>query len=450
MRSRKAWGERHKESGATLYIVAAGMVFLLAACGLAIDLGSLYVGRSEAQRAADAAALAGATLFVTSSCTGTGPNACLSGTIEAAAKAAAKATGNNNLVGGQSPNIQDADISFIDSTPNGTNPRITVNVHQSMPTFFMKIFGVQSGTVAATATAEAYNASGGNTPVSLTCVKPWLLPNCDPNTTHGGPTNPNCGGAPVFIDSSGNVVNNRPVSSNGIIGEYLTVKPGDPQSSPQPGWYYPIQLSVNTPNDLLCPGCAGNTIAGSTGASVYSENICCCNTSQVIRCGSDGTVDINLAYSAKTGNMQGPTQQGATCLINELTQGSNKGTGQDTLCGPTILTGDAPCSPLWINGGPNNPNPVLQNRPLESNPSPSVVAVPLYDGHIVSNNTTIQIVGFLQLFIDSVELSNASGNKGNVNATIMAAVACPTGGGGGSSGTVSGGGSAIPVRLVQP
>ena len=41
--------------GISVMIVAVGMIFILGMAGLAIDLASLYVGRSQAQRAADAA-----------------------------------------------------------------------------------------------------------------------------------------------------------------------------------------------------------------------------------------------------------------------------------------------------------------------------------------------------------------------------------------------------------
>jgi uncharacterized membrane protein len=48
--------------------VAGALVILLGVAALAIDLASLYVAHNEAQRAADAAALAGAKVFVESGC----------------------------------------------------------------------------------------------------------------------------------------------------------------------------------------------------------------------------------------------------------------------------------------------------------------------------------------------------------------------------------------------
>jgi len=51
---------RHHERGQTIILVAISLVSLLAMAALAIDIVTLYAARSEMQRAADAAALAGA------------------------------------------------------------------------------------------------------------------------------------------------------------------------------------------------------------------------------------------------------------------------------------------------------------------------------------------------------------------------------------------------------
>jgi len=51
---------RRGERGQTIVLVAISIVSLLAMAALAIDVVTLYVARTEIQRAADAAALAGA------------------------------------------------------------------------------------------------------------------------------------------------------------------------------------------------------------------------------------------------------------------------------------------------------------------------------------------------------------------------------------------------------
>ncbi len=71
-----------------------------------------------------------------------------------------------------------------------TNPTVNVKIQTNLPTFFARIWGRTQVTVAASATAEAYNPSptgvvmtgGSFDPVAPICVKPWLLPNISPKT----------------------------------------------------------------------------------------------------------------------------------------------------------------------------------------------------------------------------------------------------------------------------
>ena len=69
MTRKPAIRKRAGERGQTLALVAMSLVVLIAVAALAIDTTTLYVARTEAQRAADAAALAGARAFVDSGTT---------------------------------------------------------------------------------------------------------------------------------------------------------------------------------------------------------------------------------------------------------------------------------------------------------------------------------------------------------------------------------------------
>ncbi len=60
---------RPAERGQTIVLVAVALVSLLGMAALAIDVTTLYVAKGELQRAADAAALAGAKTFVDSGVT---------------------------------------------------------------------------------------------------------------------------------------------------------------------------------------------------------------------------------------------------------------------------------------------------------------------------------------------------------------------------------------------
>src|SRR5438034_9111864 len=57
---------RRQERGVTIVLMAACLMALVAMAALAIDVVSLYVASTQAQRAANAAALAGARAFASS------------------------------------------------------------------------------------------------------------------------------------------------------------------------------------------------------------------------------------------------------------------------------------------------------------------------------------------------------------------------------------------------
>jgi Flp pilus assembly protein TadG len=484
---------RRPASGATFVLLAAVLVVLLAIAGLAIDLAALYVARSEAQRAADAAALAGADEFVLSQYA--------SGAIgasQAQGMAAQKAAdvGDRNFVVGRNPAIQpsgftstcppDPDSDGCFDFTKANDPRITVVVNMTsarnnaIPTFFMKIFGINKIDVTASATAEAYVPSGNSsTPISTSCLKPWILPNVDPrhtvtattapspcppapdtldpvtgmsNANYYYPTQAGCAGntflATIVDPSSDKATLTGDVNNGGAIGETLTLKPGSPTAAAAPSQFYPVTIP---PGDApaACPNCTGpGGGGGSTGASLYAQNIECCNTN-TISCFQGVTVDT------QTGNMQGPTEQGVECLTHES---KSTDTGQDTLCAPdTVLLTDVPpgCSiPFAMYGGSANPDSKLSGQIVTS--TPSLVTVPVYDGTPLSpgqsaGTSTVTVVGFVQFFLDSVDGPGA--NQGNVHATLYAVIPCgsssSSGSTGGSSGTIYTGGSPIPVRLIH-
>src|SRR5690348_1895247 len=138
------------------------MIFMVAMAAIAIDVVMLYVVRSEAQRAADAAALAGAHQFVISGFTSgnLGQGQVCNGSGTGFAQDAAIKTAAQNNVGGQPGVVQAADVTCDFSLPN--DPRITVRVtRQNLPTFFSRIWGSKTvSSVSASATAEAFNESG--------------------------------------------------------------------------------------------------------------------------------------------------------------------------------------------------------------------------------------------------------------------------------------------------
>src|SRR5262249_19182829 len=183
-----SYGERRGEHGQTILLVAVSMVALLAMAALAIDVVSLYSARSEAQRAAEAAALAGAQVFANSGFTS--GNATWGAPSSAIAQTAMCNAGNGlaekavqaTLAQNPVANATATATAVCDfSTP--TIPRITITVQRTgLPTFFARIWGSAVSSVTTTAVAEAFNPLGQTaTPVQVTSVMPWLIPNCDPS-----------------------------------------------------------------------------------------------------------------------------------------------------------------------------------------------------------------------------------------------------------------------------
>src|SRR5215467_11121920 len=149
-----------KESGQTIVMVALCIVAMLAMAALGIDLATLYTARAEAQRTADAAALAGAQAFVDTGLTSFRSTDLNFTNVQTAAQAIATAqvaqiVQANKIAGAPGTGTP----SFPPTNPDG-NPQITVTVQRTgLPTFFARVLGPHLTSVSATARAEAFNPS---------------------------------------------------------------------------------------------------------------------------------------------------------------------------------------------------------------------------------------------------------------------------------------------------
>src|SRR6266705_4315005 len=101
---------RPAERGQTIVLVAVALVSLLGMAALAIDVTTLYVARGELQRAADAAALAGAKAFVDSGVTTNPSSPTLQNMATTMAGDFATAVLSQNQVAGATP-------QFINGAP---------------------------------------------------------------------------------------------------------------------------------------------------------------------------------------------------------------------------------------------------------------------------------------------------------------------------------------------
>jgi len=154
---------RDDESGQTLVYIAIGFMTFVAASTFAVDVGTVVTARTQAQSAANAAALAGATALVhDASSTGVA----VQGAIASARRVS---------VVGTSPSVLPTDVTFQHDAA-GRSSRVQVKVYRTaarqtaLPTLIGPLIGVPTIDVAASATAEALPAN------AVACVKPFMIP----------------------------------------------------------------------------------------------------------------------------------------------------------------------------------------------------------------------------------------------------------------------------------
>lgn len=142
--------------GSALVLMLVAMVGILSLMALAIDLGMLRAARGEAQRAADAAALAGASAFMEMAKeSADGP----------ARQRATEYAGRNSLQG----DAFDASEVAVQVIPDRSTVRVQIR-RPAVATWFARAFGVASAPVSASAAAHATRAP------STRCVKPFVPP----------------------------------------------------------------------------------------------------------------------------------------------------------------------------------------------------------------------------------------------------------------------------------
>ncbi|HUA16937.1 MAG TPA: pilus assembly protein TadG-related protein [Verrucomicrobiae bacterium] len=457
-----------------MILVALSMVAIVAMAALSIDVVTLYLARMEAQRAADAGALAGARIISVSGLTGDPsdnsgywPQICggSSGTATQAALAAAQEV----TVGSVAPTVTVTYTAGGTTQPNcsglpsafGVNPLVNVQVTRSnLPTFFSRVWGNTGNSVTATATAEAYNASnsanvgngsGGTIiPVQPRCVKPWIVPNYDPLHPSSACTT-NCN---HFVDqSSGSIVNSgislSGGSANGVIGETFWLSANCIHTGGGCSFRAtPIQANLTgnsyvngPPNLLYYPGHAPSSVVAvpscSSGEDLYQQAIAGCDQSTAYQCGVQRMNTVDLSENPSIQN--GDTAQGLQCLIHEGSTTAGQPDGQDTLNDSSypfkMLAGSS--NPL-VGGGLSNGSQISASN--------SVVSLPIYDpGNTVNSSGTSQVtvVGFLQVFVQQVDQWD------NMKVTVLNVVGCSNGNGQ-PVGTAVAGSSPVPVRLITP
>jgi hypothetical protein len=438
--------QRKRDEGIVIILVAVVMLFVVGAmAALSIDVVTLYTARSEAQLAADGASLAGARVLANSGMTSRPTDTTLASNAEALASTVAIQVAQENEVGGRKLVASKGEV--IVSFPNaasgnfGINPHVTVQVQRAdLPTFFARIWGSKQIKVAASATAEAYNPTGapgslgGNTPVAPRCVKPWLLPNIDPSNPPNQIFDPTTGALAATATGLLGWTSN----SNATRLQPACIDCSVPLPAPAPPTfqYYPGDTaSTFAPPKQALPTCQPAL------TTPYQESIAGCIPT-AIAC--NGTATIDTSDYSDIGNRNTETARAANCLTHTA---ANEGDQVD------LTAAAAPSPPFQFLVGADNPVAVVDTSLAgkDAMVSDSLVTVPVFDSGTWPPPNPVQIIGFVQLFLnpDGDATANNNGpNGGHMNATVINLAGCGTSATG--QAILGNGASPVAVRLISP
>ena len=343
---------RRDERGMSFVFVGLSLMAFVAATTLAIDVGMFMAGRSQAQNAADAGALGGATALAFDSFDNRAPGG-------PAVQSAINTALQNNVVSG-AVSVTTADVTFPVG-PAGLANRVKVDVFRTgprsnpVPTLMGPLFGVPTVNISATATAEASPAN------AMRCVKPFTIPdrwieNKNPPWTTNSSFD--------RYDNQGNVIPNadvyHPVGEPGYVGYDATRDKG-----------MLLTIRAGTGNNVEPTMYFSWSMPSSIGGDDYRGNIANCNTT---------LVHFDQDMVQEPGNMVGPTNQGIDDLI-----------AKDP-------------SAFW--------DMATNSVHSSMNPSPRVFPIPLYDpdyyqsGVTNGRNATLKVANWIGFFVE-----NRAGNN---------------------------------------
>jgi Flp pilus assembly protein TadG len=233
--------------GAILIHVGIAILVLTALSAFVVDFGVMWLARVQAQDAADAGALAGATALALDDnahfCPGSLPSPACENALAVAQSNDVfgdAATATVKILGVSGPPVCFGKPTCVQVKVyrDGTNGSAT------LPVYFAPIFGVTSQGIQATATAQAANAN--YTP----CMRPWLI--ADKWVDHTAPAN-QFNGADVYTPppldfSLGSGWNPDD------LGSAITLTQGDPTAPMDGNDYYEMNAASGYPAAIT--GCA--------------------------------------------------------------------------------------------------------------------------------------------------------------------------------------------------
>jgi Flp pilus assembly protein TadG len=260
------------ERGAALIMVALSLLVVTALVAIVIDGAVMMTTKTQLQRAADAAALAGASGLI-------------DGDYDLAVDRAITMASLNEAMEDTGPtavNITDADVTFPEPDMIRVVTHRTEATGDALRMFFRRVVDPASNNTAdvtAVAAARAYDVCAAE------CLKPWSFPDRWDDVNANGEYD---AGEPYDPDRTGYLADTD-------AGQVITLKVGNPQQAIEPGIFFPVDFPP-----------LGGDESPLTGGNWYREWIANC---------APYTVGIGDELQLEPGNMVGPTRQGMEELI---------------------------------------------------------------------------------------------------------------------------------------
>ena len=355
------------------------MVSFVGLAAISIDMGRMYLMRTQLHSGTDAGALAGVQRLMQQDFT-TAADSAVVYTQAHLVEKTIPTTGVGQVV----PGLWNFNALTFTPAPGGLWTDPNNNAVQVTATYtggytFGRYFGFTTRVRSATSIAAIGSVGATN------CIKPWALPYqmmlqaLYPTTAPGNPYNPSYNLTPADVQALSSFT-----SANNV---YLKV--GDPSQSPLPGSFY----VVNQPPILYANGTIGSP--GSSSANVYSNSIAASCSSPLMQ----NVIGPGDWLEAENGNRVGPTQQGVAALCGVPPQ-------QNFICSPAVPIKMV----MWANwAGSATANGTTVNC------SPRCFLVKYAGVFVVTGYTTVQansdegVTGYFQTLITTGAFTGAPG-----------------------------------------
>ena len=346
---------RHREQGQVFMFVAALAPILLGMTGMAIDIGGYAGHKRHLQNAADSIALAAAQDLCKVTC---------GDTTAATANANAWATKNNI-------NPSDVTLTFLGGS---TAPAVRASVSASHTFAFMRIVGISSKGVSASAAAVKVSFGGG------AGIVPWSITQ-----------------ATVDATTSGAIVTMKYDTTGSNTGNFGAIRIDGPGAN-----VYNSSVKYGS-DSFACAATAPNCTPGAcpgTYPTTCSENSPTC----------DGN-----ACDPQTGNLIGPTRDGVDFRMNNTSGSCDTFAEAFADLGAGKYHVNADCNP-WTDG----PGACTSNA-VGYLCSRRVIIIPVVDGFGNGGSTPTNIQRFALVYLEGYDAGKCQGNNCDIKGRFVQA-----------------------------